>query len=130
MKKSVFAVLFGLLSVTAAQAGQLKFSADELASLSRVKNVRVVVATSSPLLAVQPRAYVVFEHASCAAAHFEADLQETREATFVAIKTRSGMDCHGPRVSREYRVQISSDATTTRNVIVLNPLAIEVLRNR
>lgn len=74
---------------------------------------------------VQPTASLVFTYSSCAARSW-AVTRETQasldgQVVLLALTDENPIDCFGPSISREYAVQISTDASVDTNFALLNP---------
>jgi hypothetical protein len=125
MNKMLISVLCALASLTANadishQTNLLDVSI--LQNLPAIKVESVEVNRPHPLTPVQPTAFLKFKFASCASQRLEAHTQEEGRILLVAIQhLPNQMDCMGPSITRTYSLQITSDYSGQR-VVVLNPI--------
>lgn len=91
-------------------------------TLPNVSDVLVVVKHGPDLAAVQPYTTIVFKHISCAEQEFSAQTEKVNNVVYIRLTLDpDAVDCMGPVYIRDYKVQVSSDATGEQYV-VLNPL--------
>jgi hypothetical protein len=89
--------------------------------LQPIKVLSVEVDPGPHMAAVQPSAFLNFEYSSCREFSFTPKLEENSGILFVAVETDiHTMECMGPRLKRQYKLQISSDFQN--RVVVLNPV--------
>ncbi len=99
---------------------------NELSSpLAILENPQVIFHGAPGLAAVQPTASLKFSYASCAARTWDVKRQTTQtlqgDRVLIQVEDARGLDCFGPTISREYDVQISSDAFQDTSFVLLNP---------
>ena len=99
---------------------ELDLDAD-LSSLATIYDSRIAVVNGTRFAAVQPRIYVTFKHRSCRRMSFKLLANERDDVLFVAVNKRSDVDCFGPSIRRQYKVQIASDRVF-KPIVVVNPV--------
>lgn len=120
MIKFLFAAAFGLFLSNGAFAAQI--SSDSLANLPSISEPTIKLHMPPQFAAVQPRANLLFKHASCAAMPLKLSVKDAGAVLLVkVVLPPQQMDCMGTAITRDYDLQISSDYAGQR-VVVLNPL--------
>lgn len=101
-------------------------------SLAALESPEIVFHAAPGLAAVQPTASLKFRYASCAARTWDVrrERQETFEGPRVLLEVvdSRGIDCFGPTISRNYDVQVTSDAFEDTSFVLLNPSVLSATR--
>ncbi len=120
---------FGVLALAlvlfpmAASAASLKIDSNDVKALPEVKVTGVHVWNGGGLAAVQPTATLEYMHESCSGYALDASTEEIDGVLLVSLSVPPMVrECRGPARFRSHRVQIGSDFTGLR-VLVLNPTA-------
>lgn len=92
-------------------------------SLPSLGNVNIEIHTGPSVAAVQPTTYLNFTFVSCRERDFVVTTRKSRSGTVkISVADNSGSDCESKDTEKPYSLQISSDATSEK-YILLNPLA-------
>lgn len=115
-----------LITLTALLLSVAGFAHDsiihDLDRLPGIDSVKVNVHYGPRFAAVQPTAEVEFNYASCATMRFDVDTERSENVLFVKVLLKSQIDCMGPTIKRNYKLQVTSDFHQDRNIVVLNPI--------
>ncbi len=97
--------------------------------LAPVKNVKILVKMPGEMLPVQPASFITFTITSCAKREDLVIEKAAKSYNEVEIKIvdRNPMDCRMKGIDRQYTLQISSDASNEKYVL-LNPLRAEYVK--
>lgn len=135
MKVFTFGVLVSLLTacgaVNSPSSSSIKESTQmdegiQYPNLPVLEAARVIVRPAPGLAAVQPTAHLAFSYDSCAKFSWNV-ARETRRTmqgnvTYIQINVSPlQMDCMGPVIKHDYKVQISSDTIADGQFVLINP---------
>jgi hypothetical protein len=96
---------------------------DNLKTLPRISNQKIVVNYGPEFAAVQPTAHINFDFASCRQFNFSVEIIDGDDVNFLKISfPRNQADCRALPIKRTYGLQISSDYMSTKPFVVLNPI--------
>ena len=69
---------------------------------------------------MQPTASLVFTYNSCSKRTWEVK-RESRSGVVLVQVEDNRPDCFGPSITREYSIQVSSDASAETKYVIMNP---------
>ncbi len=92
-----------------------------------IENPKIMIKSGGPLAAVQPRANLVFEYASCSQRDFSIRVSALKSGVtnLTVLADPNQKDCKGPRIKRSYSLTVSTDAKAGAKYVLTNPLPLE-----